>query len=275
MLLAIDQVHKMGYIHRDIKPENFLITIEGNLKLTDFGLSHGIGMSAAFPDFCLDQTKLDEIPKYCRDLQKRLDVFKKYEKLEQKALSLVGSPGTKLVLIIDYIAIEIVEGSSSGYDYSVDYWSVGCIMFECLIGYPPFSSAKIDDVWINVRNWQKVLKRPIYNNNEFKLNMSDEAWNLISQLITIRKLRIDSLLKLEYHSFFGRFSTISKAKAPFIPKIGFASDTRHFDDFSDQKDMELYAEVLERHNALQQSSKEKLPTHFNYDLINFDYNHKE
>ena len=92
--MAIDQVHKMGYIHRDIKPENFLISIEGNLKLTDFGLSHGMGMSSIIPNFCIDKHKLESIPQSCRDLKKRLDIFKQYNKCDHRASSLVGSPGT-------------------------------------------------------------------------------------------------------------------------------------------------------------------------------------
>lgn len=38
MILAIDSVHKMGYIHRDLKPDNILIDNEGHVKLSDFGL---------------------------------------------------------------------------------------------------------------------------------------------------------------------------------------------------------------------------------------------
>jgi serine/threonine protein kinase len=89
MAIALDQVHMMGYIHRDIKPENFLITKEGNLKLTDFGLSHGTGTGV-----CLDKSKSDSLPKSSRDFKKRLDIFKKYHKRDHKAFSLVGSPGT-------------------------------------------------------------------------------------------------------------------------------------------------------------------------------------
>ncbi len=39
IFLAIDYLHKAGYIYRDLKPENILIDKEGNIKLTDFGLS--------------------------------------------------------------------------------------------------------------------------------------------------------------------------------------------------------------------------------------------
>lgn len=39
MLMAVDALHKLGYIHRDLKPDNFLINKDGHLKLADFGLS--------------------------------------------------------------------------------------------------------------------------------------------------------------------------------------------------------------------------------------------
>lgn len=41
LVLAIESVHKMGFIHRDIKPDNILIDKEGHIKLTDFGLCTG------------------------------------------------------------------------------------------------------------------------------------------------------------------------------------------------------------------------------------------
>lgn len=37
MVLAIDSVHRLGYVHRDIKPDNILLTADGHIRLGDFG----------------------------------------------------------------------------------------------------------------------------------------------------------------------------------------------------------------------------------------------
>ena len=53
------------------------------------------------------------------------------------AYSTVGTP--------DYIAPEIFSGH--GYSFSCDWWSVGAIMFECLIGWPPFCAEEPHDTY--------------------------------------------------------------------------------------------------------------------------------
>lgn len=40
MLLALQQLHLLGFVYRDLKPENILLHQSGHLLLTDFDLSY-------------------------------------------------------------------------------------------------------------------------------------------------------------------------------------------------------------------------------------------
>ncbi|KAF9424171.1 hypothetical protein BGZ94_008066 [Podila epigama] len=90
----------------------------------------------------------------------------------RRAFSIVGSA--------DYMAPEIL--ASKGYDYGVDYWSLGCILFEFLAGYSPFQAEDTRQTCVNVWHWQRVLKRPVYDTEEnLEFNLTDEAWDLITK----------------------------------------------------------------------------------------------
>jgi len=51
-----------------------------------------------------------------------------YRRCRKKVYSTVGTP--------DYIAPEVF--GEKGYTETVDWWSLGVILFEMLVGYPPF-----------------------------------------------------------------------------------------------------------------------------------------
>ena len=74
----------------------------------------------------------------------------------------------------DYIAPEVFQ--QTGYGKEVDYWSLGCILFEMLVGYPPFASQTPAETYHKVMSWQQYLQFPS------DVIISAEAKDLIQKL---------------------------------------------------------------------------------------------
>jgi cell cycle protein kinase DBF2 len=100
------------------------------------------------------------------------------------------------------MAPEVLHGTP--YDHTVDYWSLGCMLFETLVGYPPFAGQTPDDTWLNLRHWKKVLVRPVFErgSGDEEFNLQDHAWEFITRCITERKDRYQTIEQVMQDKYF-------------------------------------------------------------------------
>ena len=248
MFASVDSLHQLGYIHRDLKPENFLVDSTGHMKLTDFGLAAGMLSPVKIESMRIKLQEVGDtsvpfgVPTEQRSMAERREGYRALRQSEVNyAKSIVGSP--------DYMAPEVLRGEE--YDFSVDYWSLGCMLFETLAGYPPFAGATVDETWSNLRNWKKVLRKPQYDDPNYYL--SPRTWDLITRLVASRDKRFRGLSEIHSHAYFAEvdFNKLREQRAPFVPELDSDTDAGYFDDFSNEADMAKYKEVHDKQTALE------------------------
>ncbi|KAF2733255.1 putative response regulator receiver RIM15p [Polyplosphaeria fusca] len=134
----------------------------------------------------------------------------------------------------DYLAPETIAGS--GQDEVSDWWSLGCILFECLYGYPPFHDDSPDKVF------QNILARKIeWPEDEEVYGISDEAKDLINNLMSLdpsKRLGANADDKyssggeeIRAHPWFAdlNWESLRDDEASFIPAPENPEDTEYFD----------------------------------------------
>ncbi|KAJ4385110.1 serine/threonine-protein kinase dbf2 [Neurospora sp. IMI 360204] len=248
MFCAVDALHQLGYIHRDLKPENFLVDSTGHVKLTDFGLAAGFLAPAKIESMRIRLEKASETsvpfgkPMDQRTVAERREGYRTMRDRDTNyAKSIVGSP--------DYMAPEVLRGEE--YDYTVDYWSLGCMLFEALTGFPPFAGSTADETWRNLKHWKDVLKRPVWEDPNYFL--SNRTWSFITTCINSRSRRFNVIKDIYAHHYFAEvdWAILRETKAPFVPELDSETDAGYFDDFSNEADMAKYKEVHEKQQALE------------------------
>lgn len=240
MFAAVNSLHDLGFTHRDLKPENFLIDSKGHIKLTDFGLAAGTVSKDRIESMRLKLANLQEIEDYqlpSKLMSERQKLFKQSQGHHNLANSIVGSP--------DYMALEVLEGKS--YDFTIDYWSLGCMLFEALCGYPPFSGSKQDETYHNLKHWKTALRRPQTRDGRYVF--SDRTWQLIIRLIASPSTRLRNFKQVQSQAYFKEiddWSTIRNRSPPFTPQLDNEEDAGYFDDFEDEQSMMKYKDVFAR-----------------------------
>lgn len=220
-ILAIHSIHQHNYVHRDIKPDNLILDKNGHLKLSDFGLCKPLEdkySSILLEDEdIINQETVSEVEGHWMMPKERLQQWKRNRRA--LAYSTVGT--------LDYMAPEVLL--KKGYGMECDWWSLGAIMYEMLIGYPPFCS---DDPRITCRkivNWKTCLKFP----EEPKI--SDEARDLICYLLCDVETRLGTrgVEELKEHPWFGgiQWDKLYEMEAAYKPKVNGELDTQNFEKF--------------------------------------------
>ncbi|CAO2194000.1 unnamed protein product [Urochloa humidicola] len=233
-ILAIESIHKHNYIHRDIKPDNLLLDKNGHMKLSDFGLCKPIDCSKL-------STLNEDEPMGDDNLRESMDVDSslsdtangrrwrsQHEQLQhwqmnrrKLAFSTVGTP--------DYIAPEVLL--KKGYGMECDWWSLGAIMYEMLVGYPPFYADDPITTCRKIVHWRNHLKFPE------DARLSNEARDLICRLLCDVDHRIGSSGsdQIKAHPWFQgvAWDKLYEMEAAFKPQVNDELDTQNFMKFEE------------------------------------------
>jgi serine/threonine protein kinase len=184
--LALNYIHGKGIVHRDLKPDNVLVASNGHTKLTDFGLSsYGLEDSDFYSAFPGENPLDDELQRFGNALKPKAPANRKsvpfqeeyQDFMQQMAPNLSIGQKKRLSSKVgtpDYIAPEVILGL--GHGKAVDWWALGVMLYELILGVPPFSASSTDEIFENILNenitWPDIPE-----------DLSHDAHDLITKLL--------------------------------------------------------------------------------------------
>ncbi|XP_048115842.1 microtubule-associated serine/threonine-protein kinase 2 isoform X3 [Alosa alosa] len=200
-VLALEYLHNYGIVHRDLKPDNLLVTSMGHIKLTDFGLSK-VGLMNMTTNLYEDHIEKD-----AREFSDK---------------QVCGTP--------EYIAPEVIL--RQGYGKPVDWWAMGIILYEFLVGCVPFFGDTPEELFGQVIsdeiNWPEGEDAPPGD--------SQELITLLLRQNPLERMGTGGAHEVKQHQFFYNldWNSLLRQKAEFIPQLESEDDTSYFDTRSER-----------------------------------------
>ncbi|KAI9261498.1 kinase-like domain-containing protein [Phascolomyces articulosus] len=184
---ALEYLHLQGHIYRDLKPENILLHQSGHIMLTDFDLSKG---SHPPGKPCVVKSSSPYMPP-------SIDTRSCVSNLRTN--SFVGTE--------EYIAPEVIKGC--GHTSTVDWWTLGILIFEMLYGTTPFKGNNRNETFSRILHYEPLFaEQPA----PYKTSLTNHGKSLIRKL-----------LHKDEHKRLGSRAGASDVKAhPFFKNINFA-----------------------------------------------------
>lgn len=150
--------------------------------------------------------------------------------MDDKTYTLCGTPL--------YLAPEVIL--SRGHDKGADYWSLGCLMYEMILGQTPFYDTNIDQI--------TLFKRIVHGRYRFPSKaFTEEAQDIIAGMLANKLTqRLGCLAQAErdikQHAFMAdiNFGKLAKRmmKAPWVPQLRDPLDASCFESWDHLDDKE-------------------------------------